>query len=171
MQLIYAVTALAGLVAATSASPSSHSKRNYKFQVQNWEAGCARAGCYYNFNVTGKRDGEKPAFKAYCSGDDSGYFKACELLKGPVGTEVAAELAPYDFTTANGIAAMGVSLSFTTNAETPYVISQKQLWQSQANPSNRVTYNYTGHYNATFNQFAAPTYDFKVKPDEVTAVA
>ncbi|KAI7304770.1 hypothetical protein KC315_g15007 [Hortaea werneckii] len=153
MQLIYAVTALAGLVAATSASPSSHSKRNHKFQVQNWEAGCARAGCYYNFNVTGKRDGEKPAFKAYCSGDDSGYFKACELLKGPAGAEVAAELAPYDFTTANGIAAMGVSLSFTTNAETP------------------VTYNYTGHYNATFNQFAAPTYDFKVKPDEVTAVA
>merc|ERR1712070_1329040 len=96
MQLLYAVTALAGLVAVTSASPSSRSKRNYKFQVQNWEAGCARAGCYYNFNV---------------------------------------------------------SLSFTTNAETP------------------VTYNYTGHYNATFNQFVAPTYDFKVKPDEVTAVA
>ncbi|RMY79980.1 hypothetical protein D0864_08856 [Hortaea werneckii] len=65
------------------------------------------------------------------------------MLKRPAGTDIAAELAPYAFTTtANGIAAMGVSLNFTTNAE------------------SLVTYNYTGHYNATFNQFGAPPYDF-----------
>ncbi|RMY80382.1 hypothetical protein D0864_08694, partial [Hortaea werneckii] len=112
-------------------------KRNCKTQVHDWKAGCARAGCSYNFNVTGKRDGEKPAFEAYCSSDDSGYFTPCEMLKGPAGTEIAAELAPYDFTTAN------------------------------AHLLHNVTYNYIGHYNATFNHFAAPPYDFKVKPEQL----
>jgi len=35
----------------------------------------------------------------------------------------------------------------------------------------RVTYNYTGHHNATFNQFTAPEYGFKIKPDTITEVA
>lgn len=122
MQLLTVITAAAGLLASASASPASKGKQNdnYKFHVQNWSAGCARAGCYYNFNVTGRRSGDKPAFKAYCSGSDVGYFESCEVLKGPVGIDVAAELAPYDVATANGIAAMGVSLRFTPNLEDEY---------------------------------------------------
>jgi len=125
MQFLTLLTTAAGLIASTSAAPAtSSSNKDYQWSVSNWEAGCARAGCYYNFNVTGTKNGNAPAFKAYCNGDDVGYFTSCQLLSGSsqglLGPpDVAAELDHYNTSTADGIARLAVSLSFTTDAQYP----------------------------------------------------
>ena len=67
---------------------------NYWFNVTGWSAGCARAGCYYDFNVSAPQTPTYPGFKAYCYGADTGYFSACQILGGkPKGkAQVAAKL-------------------------------------------------------------------------------
>lgn len=120
---MYALTVLsalaAGLFSTASAAPTPQVAgvpQEYYWNVTGWSAGCARAGCYYDFNVTGAIDGIRPGFLAYCSGDDVGYFKDCKLLSG-VSTSgiptVAAELATANLSNPDGIAKLGVSLSFT----------------------------------------------------------
>ena len=84
---LLASTAIAGPVARQIAIP------------EGWSAGCARAGCYYDFNVTIPTVENGPAgVKAYCSGSEEGYdssfsvpstFRNCRLLEG-VNNGVAA---------------------------------------------------------------------------------
>ncbi|KAK5135753.1 hypothetical protein LTR08_004739 [Meristemomyces frigidus] len=158
MQIITLLAATASLTTSSTAAPTGTSSgkdtAEYRWQVTGWSAGCARSGCYYDFNVTGPEDGNIPCFQAYCSGDDVGYFKQCEILSGSSTSSipsVAAELDHYNTSTADGIAAMAVSLSFV-------------------DADSGARYNYTGHHNATYNQFAAPLESFKIKPDSATAV-
>ena len=119
MQLIAALASAAALVAPSMALvipdvvSATGLPQYYHWNVTGWNAGCARAGCTYNFNVSGTIDNIYPGFKAYCNGDDTGYYKDCEILEGvsTSGTPfVAASLRP-NF--GNGIATMSVSLSFT----------------------------------------------------------
>ena len=118
MHVLSILTAATGLIAASSAAPASTSSlrhsTKYHWDVTGWEAGCARSGCFYNFNVTGKKDGDFPKFLAYCSGEDVGYFKQCNILEGvtsKIVPSVAAELNQHS-TEPDGVAAMAVSLAF-----------------------------------------------------------
>ena len=91
---LLASTAIAGPVARQIAIPEG-----WNWQVEGWSAGCARAGCYYDFNVTIPTVENGPAgVKAYCSGSEEGYdssfsvpstFRNCQLLEG-VNNGVAA---------------------------------------------------------------------------------
>ncbi|KAF2859206.1 hypothetical protein K470DRAFT_107370 [Piedraia hortae CBS 480.64] len=138
---------------------NGHIPKGYKWHVTSWSAGCARHGCYYDFNVTGTADRGMPDFLAYCSGEDSGFFADCKLLKsgkrkdGP--PSVAARLGHYDVEKADGKARLGVSLAF----------------EERLSKDTLATWNFTGRYNATFNQFVAPLEEFYVTPNEVSGVA
>jgi hypothetical protein len=119
-----------GLLSAAIAAPvdgdinySSGLPKSYNWTVTNWSAGCARSGCYADFNVSGPLDNPRPSFLGYCSVSDSGYYQQCKLLEssqqasqqGPVNIpapQVAAYLEPYNLTTANGVAALHVSFQF-----------------------------------------------------------
>lgn len=72
---------------------------NWTWHVSGWEAGCTRSGCYYNFNVTVPTvEGQIAGVKAYCSGNENGYYrkgnwyKSCQILEG-VNNGVAAKLS------------------------------------------------------------------------------
>ena len=90
---LLATTAMAGPVARQIAIPEG-----WTWQVENWEAGCSRQGCYYNFNITVPSVPEGPAgVKAYCHGYEQGYdnsftipstYAQCRTLAG--GDNVAA---------------------------------------------------------------------------------
>lgn len=94
---LLATSAMAGPVARQIAIPE-----NWDWQVENWEAGCGRSGCYYNFNVTVPTiKGEIAGVKAYCHGYEQGYdnsftvpstYETCQLLEG-VNNGVAARFS------------------------------------------------------------------------------
>jgi hypothetical protein len=49
---------------------------NWNWHVSGWEAGCARSGCYYHFNVTVPRvEGQIASVKAYCRGYEDGWYR------------------------------------------------------------------------------------------------
>lgn len=88
-------TALALMASTAIAGPVAHQAgipKGWNWQVEGWSAGCARSGCYYNFNVTIPSVKNGPAgVKAYCSGSEQGYdssfsvpstFRNCQLLEG-----------------------------------------------------------------------------------------
>jgi hypothetical protein len=69
----------------------------WEWQVENWEAGCSRSGCYYNFNVTVPSIENQLGVIAACSGSEQGYdnsftipstYVECRTLAG--GDNVAA---------------------------------------------------------------------------------
>ena len=69
----------------------------WEWQVQNWEAGCSRSGCYYNFNVTVPSIENQLGVIAACQGYEQGYensftipstYAQCRTLAG--GDNVAA---------------------------------------------------------------------------------
>jgi len=73
--------------------------KDLRFDVENFEAGCDRNGCYYYFNVTVPSVENGPAgVKASCNIYEDGYensftipstYKGCRLLEG-VNNGVAA---------------------------------------------------------------------------------
>ena len=119
MQLVTALASIVSLAAPAMAIvlPAVDSITGlpayYHWNVTSWHAGCARSGCTYNFNVTGHRDGIYPGFLAYCSGDDTGFFKDCELLDGVTTSGVPYVAASLQPSQQDGVAKMAVSLSFT----------------------------------------------------------
>jgi hypothetical protein len=94
---LLATSAVAGPVARQIAIPE-----NWNWQVEGWEAGCGRHGCYYNFNVTVPSvEGSIEGVKAYCNGYEQGYdnsftipstYETCSLLEG-ANNSVAARLS------------------------------------------------------------------------------
>jgi hypothetical protein len=91
-------TALAALASTvTGTAFRTQAVEGYDWDVTNWSAGCARAGCYYDFNISGPADSNnpaRPAFLAYCSGSGEGAdYEKCELFdEASVQRVVAAKL-------------------------------------------------------------------------------
>ncbi|KAI3400116.1 hypothetical protein diail_4347 [Diaporthe ilicicola] len=127
---------------------------NYTWTVTGWSAGCARAGCYYDFNVSAPAFSESvPAFKAYCSGFGEGApYEECEILDDEENVhQVAARLEAVN-TTGTG-AHLTVSYEFV-------------------DPTAEGTYwNYTAHTVSSYNQFSAPELTFSMTPSEFWGVA
>jgi hypothetical protein len=72
---------------------------NWTWHVSGWEAGCTRPGCFYRFNVTVPAiEGYVSGVKAYCSGDENGFYRkgnwyeGCQILEG-TNNGVAAKLS------------------------------------------------------------------------------
>lgn len=156
-----ALPAISAATLATAASAMkfnvAHFKAaelNYTWQGLNWSGGCARSGCYYDFNITGPARGAGvPAFLAYCSGGVEGApFDQCEVLdEGDTSRRVAAKLQPVN-TTGTG-AHLAVSYEFADPV-------QVGTW-----------WNYTGYTTLPYNQFVSPLINFTVTPSELFGVA
>ncbi|KAI3326255.1 hypothetical protein HD806DRAFT_441502 [Xylariaceae sp. AK1471] len=155
------LTALAGASSASAmimriAASSIH----YDWDVTGWSAGCARQGCYYDFNITGAANltsrPPTPRFKAYCSGSGEGAaYRLCTRLDHEdTDALVVAKLLPSNIT-ANGtrLATIQVSLRYTD-------LYTSTTW-----------WNFTGHGSSFYNQFVAPLQNFTITPDEITGVA
>ncbi|KAL1847106.1 hypothetical protein Daus18300_014046 [Diaporthe australafricana] len=139
----------AKLVKAKAPAPS-----NYTWTVTGWSAGCARAGCYYDFNVSAPAFSDSvPAFNAYCSGFGEGApYDECEILDDDASVrQVSARLEAVN-TTGTG-AHLAVSYEF-------------------ADPKAQGTYwNYTAHAVSSYNQFVSPVLTFSMSPTEIWGVA
>ncbi|KAF2732211.1 hypothetical protein EJ04DRAFT_342388 [Polyplosphaeria fusca] len=127
---------------------------NWTWHIEDWEAGCARGGCYYTFNVTVPTvPGQIGGVKAYCSnGESNGLFQDCRLLEG-VNNGVAAKIddKPDD---GSGRGPQNVYVSFLYDGY-----------------EDRPAYNFTGHNQTIYNQAVAPRQRFDVTPTEVFAIA
>jgi len=96
---LFASSVIAGPVARQNPEPIYE---NWNWQVENWEAGCGRQGCYYLFNVTVPEvKGKIAGVKAYCQGYEQGYnnsftvpstYTPCQILDG-ANNGVAARLS------------------------------------------------------------------------------
>ncbi|KAH9844726.1 hypothetical protein Tdes44962_MAKER07136 [Teratosphaeria destructans] len=170
-----ATAALLGLASADTSgaiNPATKLPVEYVWAVSHWVAGGARAGSSYDFNVSAEyvanSNPEYPPgkhFFAYCSGlspyagpDVVSFYQPCKLFEGGSasdGLQVAAYLEPYDLVKADGVARIHVSLEYLdlTYAKVP------------------TTRNYSGSYDATFNQVSAPAYDFTIVPNTLVSYA
>jgi hypothetical protein len=99
-------------LAATFESPP------WIWNIVNWEAGCARRGCFYDFNITALVDGLNPAFSAHCSGDEDRtnqtFFRLCGVNEDGLGNRgVAAKFLPRDDINYGAIKAIAVIFTYT----------------------------------------------------------
>ncbi|KAL5450231.1 hypothetical protein PMIN07_001233 [Paraphaeosphaeria minitans] len=134
---------------------------NWNWHVSGWGAGCARSGCYYDFNVTVPTiEGHIAGVKAYCSGYENGYYRKgnwyqnCRILEG-VNNGVAAKLSerpPENDTESTSPQQILISFEYAAYEDRP-------------------AYNFTGSHKTIYNQFVAPEQEFDVKPTSVFAVA
>ncbi|OTB09074.1 hypothetical protein M426DRAFT_18459 [Hypoxylon sp. CI-4A] len=156
------LTTVAGVSAASAAVMKIASDdAGWDWAVTGWSAGCARAGCYYDFNVTGVGSTtaypKTPSFKAYCSGEGEGAsYRACTTLQdSETDYEVVAKLLPSNSST-NGTSHkpnIQVSLQYTD-------LDSPTTW-----------WNYSGKAEASYNQFVAPLMNFTITPDTIYGVA
>ncbi|CAI9637823.1 unnamed protein product [Alternaria burnsii] len=154
---LLATSAMAGPVARQIAIPE-----NWDWQVENWEAGCGRSGCYYNFNVTVPTiQGEIAGVKAYCHGYEQGYdnsftvpstYETCQLLEG-VNNGVAARFSLRE-NDGQGFGPKEIEVSFL-----------------YAGYEDRPAYNFSGSHEARYNQFVAPQLNFTITPTKVFGIA
>ncbi|PVH95550.1 hypothetical protein DM02DRAFT_617848 [Periconia macrospinosa] len=154
---LFAASALAGPVARQIAIPE-----NWNWQIENWEAGCSRSGCYYLFNITVPSiEGEILGVKARCSGSEQGYdnsftvpsvYESCQMLVG-ANNNAAAKLSlrPHDGT---GYGPQEIIVSFLFSGY-----------------EDRPAYNFSGSHKATYNQFVTPPINFTITPTQVFGVA
>jgi len=113
---LFASSVIAGPVARQNPEPIYE---NWTWQVENWEAGCGRQGCYYLFNVTVPSvEGKIAGVKAYCQGSEQGYdnsftipstYTACKILDGPNGVAARLSLREKD---GNGFGPKNIQISF-----------------------------------------------------------
>ena len=154
---LLATSALASPVARQIAIPE-----NWNWHVENWSAGCARSGCYYNFNITVPTvEGEIAGVKAYCSGGEQGYdnsftipsvYQNCRLLEG-VNNGVAAKFSLRE-NDGQGFGPKDIIVSFLYSGY-----------------EDRPAYNFSGSHEAKYNQFVAPLMEFDITPTQVFGVA
>ncbi|KAF1965926.1 hypothetical protein BU23DRAFT_560626 [Bimuria novae-zelandiae CBS 107.79] len=158
---------LLALSASALASPVLQTRQmeipeNWTWHVSGWSAGCARGGCYYNFNVSVPTvEGQILGAKAYCSGDENGYyredfsnyFENCRILEG----------------VNNGISAKFSSRENSTSGSPEDIVLSFEL--AAYEPTGRPAYNFTGSHKAIYNQFIAPEQEFDVTPTEVSTIA
>ncbi|KAF3006085.1 hypothetical protein E8E13_011081 [Curvularia kusanoi] len=150
-------TAIATPVARQTTIPEG-----WKWQVTNWEGGCGRSGCYYNFNVTVPSIENQLGVLAYCSGSEQGYdnsftipstYVQCKTLAG--GDNVAA-----------------ARLSLREPGQGPKEIDVSFVLPGNPNSDPpRPAYNFSGSHEAKYNQFVSPPFNFTITPDKVFGVA
>ncbi|KAI1358372.1 hypothetical protein F5Y08DRAFT_119562 [Xylaria arbuscula] len=153
------LTALAGASSASAAVfRIAADSMDYNWDVTGWSAGCARAGCYYDFNITGAQNLTQrpatPAFSAYCSGDGEGSpYKQCKTNAEGTPAVVVAKLLPSNITNGTRHANIQVSLKYED-------LKYANTW-----------WNFTGRAVSFYNQFSAPLQNFTITPTEITGVA
>ena len=77
---LFASSVIAGPVARQNPDPIYE---NWTWQVEGWQAGCGRQGCYYLFNVTVPTvEGKVAGVKAYCQGREQGYDNSFTIPSG-----------------------------------------------------------------------------------------
>ncbi|PSN71403.1 hypothetical protein BS50DRAFT_486240 [Corynespora cassiicola Philippines] len=150
------------LAAGAAAAPALTARQQeipegWTWQVENWHAGCQRAGCNYNFNITVPTvEGDIAGVKAYCSGyrgyDTPDNYNLCQILEG-ANNGVSAKFGPRP---EDGTGPKEIFISFEKGAY---------------EPEGRPAYNFTGSAPAVYNAFVAPLLNFTVTPTQVTAVA
>ncbi|TID14110.1 hypothetical protein E6O75_ATG07342 [Venturia nashicola] len=143
--MVKLLSAAAALLAAAS-SVAASAQWDPQWNISNWEAGCARSGCFYNFNVTGRPDDVVPSFAAYCNGyeyrTNVTYFQPCAIYdKGEGNRGVSARFIPRK---GNGILEK-VAISF-----------------AYTNLTTGTVRNFTGEANITMNQFVAPPQNYSI---------
>ena len=161
-------TTLAVLFTSAIATPVARQMaipEGWEWQVENWEAGCSRSGCYYNFNVTVPSIENQLGVIAACSGSEQGYdnsftvpstYTACRTLAGADPAAAARlSLRPNDGT---GHGPQEIEISFLLPGN-PYLSPP------------RPAYNFSGTHEAKYNQFVSPPINFTVTPDKVFAIA
>ncbi|KAI0134685.1 hypothetical protein BJ170DRAFT_591646 [Xylariales sp. AK1849] len=159
MRIAAVLTTLAMAVSAFPAAMKVEAVEGYDWEVTGWNAGCARAGCSYDFNVSGVATDNapaRPAFLAYCYGFGEGSpYQVCDLLDdASVDRQVVAKLLPATKSNVSDyITHIQVSLQYT-DLETP------TTW-----------WNFTGTGDAKYNAFVAPAMNFTIKPDTIFGVA
>ncbi|KAG8168948.1 hypothetical protein KVR01_001697 [Diaporthe batatas] len=124
---------------------------SYTWSVTGWSAGCARAGCYYDFNISAPAfSNSVPAFKAYCSGFGEGTpYDKCELLdNNETIRQVAARLESVN--TGGTGAHLAVSYEFVDPT------SENAYW------------NYTAY---AVSEYSSLLLNFTVQPTEIWGVA
>ncbi|EDU43578.1 hypothetical protein PtrSN002B_011204 [Pyrenophora tritici-repentis] len=154
---LFASSAIAGPVARRQVPDPIYP--DWTWQVENWEAGCSRSGCYYLFNVTVPSvEGKIAGVKAYCQGYEQGYensftkpstYTDCRILEG-VNNGVAARLSLRE-QDGNGFGPKNIQVSFL---KAPYYDISGT--------------NYTALHEAKYNQFVSPPLNFTMVP--VTAL-
>ncbi|QDS71319.1 hypothetical protein FKW77_001904 [Venturia effusa] len=146
VKTLFAAIALAlasSMASATDTVPDA-------WYIVNWEAGCARRGCFYRFNLTSPAYEEVPGFLANCDGDEERInpktvFKRCSILdKGTANRGVYAKFVPRDDPNAIGL-------------------KQIELLYSYTDTDNGDVRNFTATRDIVFNQFIAPRQNFTVK--------
>ncbi|RMZ69229.1 hypothetical protein GMOD_00003170 [Pyrenophora seminiperda CCB06] len=159
--------ALSGAALASSSckAPEPDQKKgmeipgNWTWQVTGWEAGCARQGCYYDFNVTMPSvPGKVGGVKAHCQGNENWFrkgntYKGCQLLDG-VNNRVSAKLS--ERTSDSGT-------DFPTEILVSFEFGKGPFLP---NPS----YNFTGSHKTIYNAAVEPLQNFTIVPTTVTAV-
>ncbi|KAI1823830.1 hypothetical protein F4861DRAFT_298380 [Xylaria intraflava] len=155
---------LAALVSASSASAAilriAADTLEYDWVVTDWDAGCSRNECAYDFKIAGPANYTSrpatPAFEAHCAGNGEGApYRLCKRLdSGETDAEVVSKLLPSNSTT-NGThpAIIQVSLKYTD-------LNSPTTW-----------WNFTGHATSFYNEFVAPRQTFTITPDEIAGVA
>ena len=111
---------LASLVLAmfTLGAVAVSGNSSWTWSVVNWGAGCARRGCFYDFNITVPANGAAPAVSAYCSGDEDRtnqtYFKPCGVNDNGLGNRgVSAKFVPRDDPNYGTINQIAVAFAYT----------------------------------------------------------
>lgn len=99
-------------VASTSESSA------WSWNIVNWSAGCARRGCFYDFNITAPANGLNPAFSAHCSGDEDRtnqtFFRPCGVNDDGLGNRgVGAKFLPRDDINYGTLEAIAVTFAYT----------------------------------------------------------
>lgn len=177
-------TTILALSAGALASPVLQARQiaipeNWSWHVSGWEAGCARSGCYYNFNVTVPTvEGQIGGVKAYCNGYENGYYRKgnwyqnCQILDG-VNNGVAAKLSERPAESdESSTSPQEILISFELGAyEDMCVDENTESRRPQMLTTDSPAYNFTGSHKTIYNQFVAPLQEFDVKPTEVSAVA
>ncbi|EKD17758.1 hypothetical protein MBM_04127 [Drepanopeziza brunnea f. sp. 'multigermtubi' MB_m1] len=117
---------------------------NYYWTVSEWNAGTARRGDFYSFNITGFAYLDVPSFSAFCSGEIVGAPLAyCAVNDNNLANRgVAARLLP----SVGGDPNIQVSYQFTDVATNAY-------------------YNYTGNATTKFTQSVSPPLTFTISPN------
>ncbi|KAE9970427.1 hypothetical protein BLS_001858 [Venturia inaequalis] len=118
------------------------------WHIINWEAGCARSGCFYIFNVTGpaSEDGKIPSFGASCN--------AYEYRK------------PQAFTPCgindSGAGNRGVSAKFVPRVEPNGILEKVAVSFAFTDLKTGAVRNFTGTTNIQINQFVAPRQNYTI---------
>ncbi|KAK5165918.1 uncharacterized protein LTR77_008842 [Saxophila tyrrhenica] len=93
MQLLPLALTAATLLTHALANPLAAAAPAYKWSVTKWSFTRGQAAYDYSFTISGAAHGAIPAFKASCTGTQTGGFRDCTILSdNPVPPTVSANV-------------------------------------------------------------------------------